>query len=170
MLRCYTVLAITACAVCGQQIVERKVEVASVKPNRSGVPCENFIRYLPGGRISAQNVSLRALIRSAYRIRDFQVADGPAWINTARYDVEAKAVQGTPQDQLPLVLQAVLADRFMLILHRETKELAGYLLLPAKQGIKLRESKEGGCLEPGSEAPPSPAGRRQPGFCGTIVA
>jgi uncharacterized protein (TIGR03435 family) len=80
----------------------------------------------------------------------------------------AKAVQSITQDQLPLVLQAVLADRFRLILHRETKEVRGYLLLPAKQGIKLPESK-GGCLEPGSQAPLSAPGQPQPGFCGTMV-
>jgi uncharacterized protein (TIGR03435 family) len=49
----------------------------------------------------------------------------------------AKAVQSIAQDQLPLVLQAVLADRFKLILHRETREVRGYLLLPVKQKVKL---------------------------------
>jgi uncharacterized protein (TIGR03435 family) len=134
-------------------------EAASIKPNSSAGPCENSIRYIPGGRINAKNVPLRFLIRSAYRVRDFQITGGPAWIDAVRYDVTAKAIEGVPQDQLPIVMQAMLADRFKLILHRETKELPVYRLMAAKQGIKLSESKAA-CVE---SAP------GQPNTCGTIV-
>src|ERR1035441_2363368 len=76
--------------------------VASIKPNSTG-GCENFVRYLPGGRLSAENVALRTLIRSAYRVRNFQISGGPAWMNTDGFDVLAKAEDGTSQDQLPLI-------------------------------------------------------------------
>jgi uncharacterized protein (TIGR03435 family) len=143
-------------------------EVASIKPNGSASPCDSLIRYLPGGRINANNVPLRSLIRSAYRVKDFQITGGSDWTSAARYDVIAKATQGTSQDQLPVVMQAILADRFKLIVHRETKELPVYALVAAKQGRKLSQSK-GACVEPGSSIPPSAPGQPQLTFCGTMV-
>ena len=71
-------------------------EVASIKPNGSASPCDSSIRYLPGGRINARNVPLRSLIRSAYRVRDFQITDrqgdDEAAIETVQFHLAMKAL------------------------------------------------------------------------------
>src|ERR1700687_5433050 len=68
-------------------------EVASIKPSEPGGRGMG-LRYLPGTRMTAQNVPLRFLIQAAYRARDFQVTGGPAWMNTERYDMTAKGEDG----------------------------------------------------------------------------
>src|SRR5207253_2697585 len=68
-------------------------EVASVKPTRSG-PGPVRIETQPGGRFTATNVTLRALIQNAYRVQSFQVVGGPDWLNADRFDIVAKADTG----------------------------------------------------------------------------
>jgi|SRR5208337_1627287 len=127
-------------------------EVASVKPNRSG---DNhfFISFQPG-RFTATGATTEFLIEDAYNVKHFQVSGGPSWINSERYDVDAKeedsdfeALQKLPPDQrgeqIRLRVQSLLADRFKLTFHRETKELPVYALVVAKNGPKLQEAKPG---------------------------
>ena len=87
-----------------------------------------------------RNVTLKSAIRWAYHVMDYQVK-GPDWINFERFDITAKAAGPAPDDQLRLMLQPLLAERFKLTLHKETKELPAYLLLPAKGGVKFHESE-----------------------------
>jgi uncharacterized protein (TIGR03435 family) len=132
-------------------------EVASIKPadpnNRS-----ISINFVPGGGLSAKNVSLAHLIKVAYKIHcelnceDF-IAGGPGWLNSQRFDVQAKAPQSnedlshmTPKERSKhreqLVrsrLQALLADRFQLALRKETKEASMYALVVGKNGHKMKE-------------------------------
>jgi uncharacterized protein (TIGR03435 family) len=113
--------------------------VASVKPNRS-VTGNTSIKTAPGGRFTAENVSLRALIQLAFGIRDFQLAGGPSWIGTEKYDIVAKT--GAPKEmssdeELKPLLQALLADRFMLKFHRQTKQLPVYALVVVRGRPKL---------------------------------
>lgn len=68
------------------------------------------------------------------------------------------------------MLQGLLADRFKLTYYHVTKELPVYALVFAKNGIKLRESKEGSCVVPGQGDPLAAAGQRPPDFCGTYFA
>src|SRR5580658_6915334 len=92
-----------------------KFEVASIKPNVSGG--ENMGAFAqPGGRFGARNVPLRFLIRGAYDIKDFQISGGPTWIESDRYDITARAPEGTPNgfEALRPMLQTLLADRFKL--------------------------------------------------------
>jgi hypothetical protein len=71
-------------------------EVASIKPNNSGSgSSRSGIRN--GGHFFATNVSLKALIMQAYRMQEFQIVGGPNWINTERFDIEARAEAGTVQ-------------------------------------------------------------------------
>mgnify|MGYP003297018792 CR=1 FL=1 len=70
-------------------------EVASVKPNNSGAGSSST-RTEPGGRFTATNVPLRLLIRNAYQLQDFQIVGAPSWIGSERYDIVAKAEDGTP--------------------------------------------------------------------------
>jgi hypothetical protein len=128
-------------------------EVASIKPTTPGGRGMG-IGFRPGARVSAQNVPLRFLIRVAYDVKEFQVMSGALWTNTERYDITAKGEDGAPQSQIKLMLQALLADRFKLAFHRETREMPVFFPMAAKGGIKLVEPKEGSCVTPDPTAPP----------------
>jgi uncharacterized protein (TIGR03435 family) len=91
------------------------------------------------GRVNYTNVSLMNIITNAYKVKEHQVT-GPAWLNSERFDVTAKLPAGATRDQVPEMLQTLLADRFKLTLHKENKVLPAYALTPAKGGLKLHES------------------------------
>jgi uncharacterized protein (TIGR03435 family) len=136
-------------------------EVASLKRNSSGSPAIN----LGGspGRYSATNASLRLLMQIAYKVEDFQIVGAPGWIDSERYDIEAKA-EGTPsrQEIIGPMLQALIEERFKLAMHGETRDLPVYFLTVAKSGSKLKSEP---CLtrEPNQPIPP---GTRQSAYCG----
>lgn len=140
-------------------VTPRRFDVAAIKPDNSGA---NFlgIRVVPGGGLRAVNATLRSLISEAYQVRDFEVSGGPAWLGSARYDIEAKGQvePGSQQQtglQVMVMLQALLADRFQLRIHRETKEMPIYGLLVDKNGPKL-EASRGVCFDPAAGVPPPP--------------
>lgn len=108
--------------------------VASVKPNNSIDP-RGFSEYYPGGRFSATAVTVRSLLRAAYRVQDYQIAGAPGWFSTKRYDISAK-VDGTPPGQQPL-LQTLLKDQFHLAVHSEKRELRAYALSVARNDGRL---------------------------------
>jgi uncharacterized protein (TIGR03435 family) len=126
-------------------------EVASVKPNTSGQP---FIRFglLPGGRFNAENVPLRQLIVFAYApLQSFQIEGGPAWIGADRFDVTAKAEGEIPRTvpgtvgPVQLMMRSLLAERFKLVTHSDTKEQPIYNLVVARSdgrlGARIEPSK-----------------------------
>jgi len=117
-------------------------EVASVKPNKSG-DGRVMIGMQPGGRFTATNVPLRMLIRNAYQLQDAQLVGGPDWIASDRFDIMAKA-EGDPPPTPPgtagpiqLMLRTLLADRFKLVVHNETRELPIYALVLARSDGRL---------------------------------
>jgi uncharacterized protein (TIGR03435 family) len=113
-------------------------EVAVVKPSvpNSGVGVD--FRLSPGGRLIATNISLRLLIREAYGVRGDQIFGAPAWFDTSRYDIGAKA-EGNPSRELVMVmLQALLEDKFKLRIHRERKNSDLYAIVIARGGPKLK--------------------------------
>jgi uncharacterized protein (TIGR03435 family) len=125
-------------------------EVASVKSNKSGDPGSPSM-ILPGGRFKATNNSVRALILNAYGIwtTPSLLQGGPAWIDSDRYDIDAKAAANTIPagtsnrvlwEKTRLMLQTLLADRFKLSIRRETKEMPTYQLVVAKNGAKLQKT------------------------------
>jgi uncharacterized protein (TIGR03435 family) len=147
-----------------------KFEVASIKRNASvwSDPTRHpmGVRMEPGGRLHAQNAPLMLLIQRAYRVQAFQVIGGPAWINTDGYDIEAKPEDNTDRKQMWLMLQTLLADRFKLALHGETRELPIYDLEVAKGGPKLPAPKAATCISrsPGAPPKPSEAGQTDCGY------
>ena len=136
-------------------------DVASVKPNRSGGLAVQIDRPV-SDRFSATNVPLRELIRSAYDVQDARLVGGPEWIRSERFDIMAKAPQpfpawvpSGPPMPLLLMLRSLLADRFDLVVHQETRELPVYALVVARDdwkfGPEINPSKvdcEGGVPEP----------------------
>jgi bla regulator protein blaR1 len=115
-------------------------EVASIKPSRPDDRA-SFIRPAPGGGITAENVTLKTLVKTAYGIQDFQLSGGPGWLDSNGYDVQAKAEAQIGFDKIRLALRKLLADRFHLAIHTETKELPVYALVVAKSGPKFQEAK-----------------------------
>jgi uncharacterized protein (TIGR03435 family) len=123
-----------------------KFEVASIKPSQLG-EARYGIRPAPGGeRYVASNVTLKQMITVAYRIKADQVAGGPAWLDADHYDMNAKAEHPSSIEELHAMLQDLLADRFQLRFHRESKELPMYALTVDKDGPKLKphEAQSGG--------------------------
>jgi bla regulator protein blaR1 len=133
-------------------------DVASIKPS-SGDDNHRLIQVLPGGGLRTSGTPAKFLVTFAYDVRDFQVFSGPGWINTDGFDILAKSERAagsegapddprqmtdaqmkTAQEQLREKLQALLADRFQLTVHRETKEQPVYVLVVGKSGSKLQES------------------------------
>jgi uncharacterized protein (TIGR03435 family) len=139
--------------------VQPRFEVASIKPADPAAPRPGrlgAVQVVTGaGRLTARNAKLTELIKGAYTLEDYQVSGGPAWIDSARFDVDAKSASGAGRDQLLLMLRALLADRFKLAVHRETRELAIYALVVAKGGPKFRalNADEAACW-PGCAASP----------------
>jgi len=88
-------------------------------------------------QIHYANVTLWMLLLKAYDITEYQLA-GPDWLKTEGYDIAAKMPSNSRQEQLPLMLQTLLAGRFRLTVHRETKDLPVYALVVGKGGSKLR--------------------------------
>ena len=123
------------------------------------------MRLQVGGRLTTQNAPLMRLIQMAYSVQRFQIVGGPGWTNSEGYDIEAKPAVKTTRKQMWLMLQALLADRFKLTLHREKRELPVYALTAAKSGLKLPPPKEGECIPNPPDVPPVPLGRGQ-GYCG----
>ncbi len=116
-------------------------EVTTVKPSDPNAR-GGGIRPMPGGQTYvATGVPLRLMIKLMYGITDVQIAGGPDWINTERYDVHAKAEKPSNIDQLHQMFQTLLADRFQLKFHRETRTLPVFALILDKPGkLKLNES------------------------------
>lgn len=116
---------------------DARFEVASVK-RAPPPPDRNFsssMRVDPG-RLFCRNVSLRKLIVNSYEVKDYQV-NGPEWMDSELYDIDAAVPPGTSGDQLLVMLQNLLADRFRLTLHREMRQMSVYALVVAKSGAKL---------------------------------
>ncbi len=118
----------------------QKFDVVSIRPNQSG-SVSRRAGAAPGGRFTATNVSLRLLISRAFGVSDFQVVRGPGWLDTDNYDIEARAdtTAEMSREQLQPCLQNMLAERFQLKTHRESKEGSVYSLVAAKNGPKLTE-------------------------------
>ena len=111
-------------------------EVASVKANKSGNIGMISMRMLPTS-FNATNVPVQMLLTQAYRMRQFQIQGAPAWLNSDRFDFNAKAPEGTKPDQLMLMVRSLLAERFKLVAHTETKESPIYALVIARSDGKL---------------------------------
>jgi len=119
----------------------QEFEAASIKPSAPmGMGMVRMgVEMLPGGRVSMSGVTVRFLIQQAYGVRDFQIAGGPAWMGSDRYDITAKPEGAATPEQVKVMIQALLADRFKLQFHREAKELPTYALVVAKGGPKFHE-------------------------------
>ena len=124
----------------------------SIKPDKSGLQRQGL--KLGPGELIVTNETLQMMIRDAFQIEFDQIHGGPDWLNTERYDVQAKVdksalekLKNLGQEQGDLeqrrMLQALLADRFRLAVHRDTRAVQGYDLVVAENGPKLQQSLPG---------------------------
>jgi uncharacterized protein (TIGR03435 family) len=99
-----------------------------------------------GDRFTSTNVTLIQLLRIAYGVQEFQIAEQPGWAGTERFDVEAKMTQPeTDSAAWQPMLQTLLADRFKLAVHRENRQATTYDLVVAKNGPKLTAADTSKC-------------------------
>lgn len=142
----------------GETILTPGFEVASVRLSSQQEHAIGILTY-PGGRLKVTNYTLRMLIQAAYGLQDFQIVGGPKWAGDERYSIVAKPPEGSisskinpanaklppPAEEL-LMLRILLADRFRLGVHEETKEGPVLALVVDNQGPKLTEAKDKGAF------------------------
>jgi len=121
---------------------KRSFEVASVKRVPAQPGGYRSSMNLDPGRLTCTNVSLRKMIVTGYNVKDYQLT-GPEWLNSELYDITATLPAGASGDQVMPMIQTLLADRFHVELHRETKDLPVYALVVAKGGSKLKAAEFG---------------------------
>jgi uncharacterized protein (TIGR03435 family) len=125
----------------------RHFEVASIRPspraepNRFGFPVMSRFRIEPAGRVVASQITLRELAWRAYDVQPFQMSGGPDWIGEDRFELAAKADDGVAAgaDDIRVMLQGLLADRFGLVVRAERKEMPVYALVLARRDRQLGE-------------------------------
>lgn len=149
---------------------EPAFEVTSVKPNRSGLSNSGSTTRAGGGYVGT-NLTLHQLVTEAYRLRPFQVIGGPGWIKIDRFDINARAPEGTTGRPDPM-LRTLLADRFKLRVHTETKEQQVYALVVARPdgriGPKLTPATQD-CATPARDGGPGPVASTTRSPCGMNV-
>jgi uncharacterized protein (TIGR03435 family) len=118
--------------------VAAEFEVASVKPSGGSGDSVSVGVHVDGAQVHIAQFSLQDYIRVAYRVKNYQVT-GPDWLSD-RFNVDAKLPAGASRDQVPEMLQALLANRFEMKIHRASKDFPVYALTVAPGGIKLKES------------------------------
>jgi uncharacterized protein (TIGR03435 family) len=157
------ILALAVCSALSQTPAAAPAfEVASVKPS----PPLDVNAIMSGkmhvgmktdaARVDIGFMSLADLIRIAYRVKPYQIS-GPDWMGAQRFDIQAKMPDGASTDQVPEMLQALLADRFKLVLHRDTTEHPVYALIVGKGGSKLKESAPDPAVDAAPAEPPKGA-------------
>jgi uncharacterized protein (TIGR03435 family) len=132
-------------AATAQPPADQQFEVATIKPSseRSGSGSPSGIGT-GHGRLNGQNVTLKRCIIGAYGVGPNQVVGGPEWVSSDSFDIQAKADQPIDDDGvLDVMLQNLLADRFKLKLHRETRSLPAFVLEIDKNGPKLEQAPGG---------------------------
>ena len=127
-------------------------EVATIRPTKPGDM--GGVRTLPSGEFISNGMSVKTTVGTAYGKFSFQILGGPAWLESDKYDIEAKPDNALAEQQSKLsleqraeeqgrMLQALLEDRLKLKVHLESRELPLFALVVEKSGLKLQETKAG---------------------------
>jgi uncharacterized protein (TIGR03435 family) len=138
-----TLILLAATAASGQSADAPAFDVASVKASQPDAPRRRENILLSPGSVTMRGISLKGAIRWAWHVSEFQVS-GPDWLDSARYEIAGKAAGPAAEDELRLMMQTLLRERFKLALHHQTKELGAYLLVVGKNGPKVHESTSEG--------------------------
>jgi uncharacterized protein (TIGR03435 family) len=159
MVRTFLALSLGCGLMQGQSATKLEFDVASIKPSPPPAPGMGIVVGCRGGPgtndpalYTCQNISLSNLVTMAYRVAYYQLS-APDWAGMARFDLRAKVPEGATKEQLALMMQSLLADRFKLAVHSESREIQRYELTVAKNGPKFKEA-----------APPAPADSQDAAF------
>src|SRR5579883_321402 len=118
-------------------------EVATIKPAPPLNPMEiaqgkvHLGMNIDGARVDIGALSMSDLIRTAWEVKPYQVS-GPDWMTTERFNIVAKMPEGATKDDVPAMLKTLLAERFKLAVHKESREHPVYALVVGKNGPKLQ--------------------------------
>jgi len=159
-----SVSAFLCVAALGQAPDTPAFDLADVHPSRHVT--NPFMRggVLRGGRYDVRTASMLELISTAYGVDADKIRGGPSWLDISRFDISAKAPANTPPETVKLMLQSLLADRFKLKLHMDSKVLPAFTLSMGKGKPKLKES-DGSAPSGCRGVPQTP----QPGVIGYAV-
>jgi uncharacterized protein (TIGR03435 family) len=152
-------------------------EVASIKPSEPVTPAMIASGKLHAGmkvdgkRVDIGNFGLMQLICKAYDVKPYQVS-GPSWLKVVgltaqRFDIVANLPEGATKEQVPQMLQALLAERFKLAIHRDTKDQAVYAMVVAKGGLKIKEGEAPMAAPDGAAPNPAVTGSSSVSFSQT---
>jgi uncharacterized protein (TIGR03435 family) len=164
-----------------------RFDVASIKANVTDVAWHDSrdncamgyvsILILPVVRARVQRGLIPCILASAYNLQPFQILGGPAWVNSVHFDIDAKsATRVSDPQQVRAMLQSLLAERFQLRIHTETRQMPIYVLSAPKGAYKLHAPTKGSCLGVADPLPglPAPSHPGQPpaaviGRCGVVA-
>src|SRR5580658_10292894 len=126
-------------------------EAASVKPGGTdpitpppkGLKSTGIMISEDPGRITYLNTTLILVLTRAYQVKRRQI-NGPAWLDSEKYDIVATIPKGAPKEQIPAMLQNLLVERFKMTVRAETRQEKIYALVVGKTGPRLKESKDPG--------------------------
>jgi uncharacterized protein (TIGR03435 family) len=149
------IIGALSCATMFAQTPPTRVEfeVASVRPSGpilSAADAAKIGVHIDGARVNLTGLSLNDLLAAAYKVKLHQIA-GPEWMASERFDINGKLPAGSTGDQIPQMVQALLADRFGMKFHRETKDFPVYALVVGKAGLKMKESPPDPAADPADE-------------------
>jgi uncharacterized protein (TIGR03435 family) len=137
-----------------------RFDVAVIRPTTAAPGAGTSVDLLAGGRLRIVNEPARLLVRFAFEVQDSEIAGAPAWLDSDRYDLEAKT--GRPEkiapSQMPALIRNLLEDRFRLQAHREKREIPVYALVVAKPNARLKPAASGEV--PGTATTDSHASRK----------
>jgi uncharacterized protein (TIGR03435 family) len=131
----FLVAVLATCIANAQNIPSQpKFQVAAVKRAER---CD-FNRTIDAGTMALRGLPLKPVLMEAFKVKMEQI-EGPAWLESDCFDISAKLPEGATRDQLPAMLQTLLAERFKLDAHREDRPRSGYALVVDKGGPKFKE-------------------------------
>jgi len=138
------ILVLTTACVASSQ-TQPSFEAAAIHPDTVGASAGTGFDF-NGTTLKVRNMTLQDLIRNAYRVQSDQIVGRPAWLDSDRYDIEAKTggTEKIPPELFRTMLQNLLADRFGLKTHHEIRQMTVFVLLTDKGGAKLHENTDGG--------------------------
>jgi uncharacterized protein (TIGR03435 family) len=143
MIRALAPVALCVSAMHAQPAPALRFAVASIKPTPadrynegSGIPTGH-------GRLTGNHVTLRRCIQGAYAVGPNQIVGGPPWVDSDRFEIDAKADLPVGDSMLMVMLRSLLADRFKLAMHRETRAIEALVLEVARNGPKLEKAADG---------------------------
>jgi uncharacterized protein (TIGR03435 family) len=148
MMRLPTLLpALLAAVAFGQPPARPEFEVASIRASAAPAAGRADVGvHIDGAQVRFTYLSLRDYLQSAYAVKDMQIV-GPEWLASARFDIAAKVPPGAAR-QIPEMLQVLLADRFQVKVHRDTREFPVYGLVVARNGLQMQEAPAGDTGDP----------------------